>query len=294
MKLISPFVGLLLALTGPASAQTMAAKPEVETVTSTASKSVPEKQIHDFVRTYSHQASPVIGKLAQWSRRAPLCPKAVGLSPAFNVFVSDRIRSVAKTVGAPLQTKVTCNPNMVVFFTPHPQALLDTIRHGHPGLLGFHDIAQAESLARVTHPFQAWYATATRNYYGTLMFDSGLTKYIAIPPTGALLDDGLNSEIMAVTVVVDSAKIIGLQLGAVADYISMLALSQTKAFETCQPLASITNLMTPECAASLKSNTLSQYDIAYLTALYRMKPDTIQVAQQSTVADEMKAILNRH
>ena len=47
-----------------------------------------------------------------------------GLLPAFNIFVTERIRTIARQIGAPLVTKVPCAPNMVVLFTQHPQELL--------------------------------------------------------------------------------------------------------------------------------------------------------------------------
>jgi hypothetical protein len=91
------------------------------------------------------------------------------------------------------------------------------------------------------------------------------------------------------TVVVDNSKIVGMPLGAVADYIAMLALSQTQAFETCQPLSSIVNLMTPGCDA--KPSELSESDTAYLKALYKVSPDIMGQGQMSGVAHQMETAL---
>jgi hypothetical protein len=71
--------------------------------------------------------------MARWSTAEPLCPQATGLPPAFEVFVTERIREVAGRVGAPLQAIVPCKPNMVVFFTAHPQELLDAIEYDLAG-----------------------------------------------------------------------------------------------------------------------------------------------------------------
>jgi hypothetical protein len=299
MKAIIPlFLILALSASGAVSQtagpQTANPAPQIDTVTVEAPKALDEKAVHDFIKSYAHPASPVIGKLAQWSKHAPLCPIAVGLSPAFDIFVSERIRTVAGTVGAPVQTKVLCTPNMSVLFTSHPQAVLDAIRTSRKDLLGFYYRDKEEAITKVNHPIQAWYATATRDWFGGLKVDTGDTVYSGAFPAGGSLLDGFSSEMTTVTVVVDDTKIVGLQLGAVADYIAMLALSQTQAFETCQPLASITNLMTPGCDAGMKSDVLSQNDVAYLTALYRMAPDTVSLGQKSDIAHQMETALGAH
>ena len=58
--------------------------------------------------------------------------------------------------------------------------------------------------------------------------------------------------------------------GALADYAAMLALAQTQSFESCAPVASITSLVSPDCAA--KPDAITGADLAYLQALYRTGP----------------------
>jgi hypothetical protein len=267
----------------------------IETVIVTAPKDV-DQAVHDFVHTYA-KPTPLMGKMARWSKGAPLCPNAVGLTPDFNSFIIARIRQVADMVGAPLQTKLPCKPNMVVLFTPQPQALLDVVRAQKPVLLGYHSTAQMEAMTRVSHPIQAWYATATRDYNGTLRlddaqaFDACVAMYGAASCSAASMGtrvfDGMHSEMAAVTVVADANKIAGLQIGALADYIAMLALSQTQTFEACLPLASIANLMTADCEGK-KAQSLTESDLAYLKALYKINPDVLGTLQTSEVSNEMR------
>jgi hypothetical protein len=308
----SLFLVLVLLASGAAaqtaSTQTAGAEPHIDTVNVNGLKITPEKIIHDYVRTYA-KPTTLMGKLARWGAGTPLCPKAVGLPPEFNVFVSERIRTVAGMVGARVQTKVPCDPNMVVLFTPHPQLLLDAIASSRTDLLGYHFAAQVEAMSKVTHPIQAWYATATRDDNGVLIVDNaqafdecvtnhggGVNGLMACQTAtrGTRLLDGAQSEMFTVTVVVDNAKIVGLPLGAVADYISMLALSQTQEFETCQPFASIVNLMTQGCDASLKTSELSQSDIAFLKAVNSANQNFIGEIQVSDVARHMETSLGGH
>jgi len=151
-------------------------------------------------------------------------------------------------------------------------------------------------MTRVTHPIQAWYATASRDYDGILRLDDmqafddcvavhGLMSCSAAS-MGTHVKDGIHSEIAAVTVVVDMNTIAGLQIGALADYIAMLALSQTQTFESCLPLASIANLMTADCDG--KAETLTPADLAFLTALYDIDPDVLGTFQTGEVLREMR------
>jgi len=266
----------------------------VETVVVTGQKDV-DQAVHDFIQTYA-KPTPLMGKLARWSKGAPLCPNATGLTAGYNAFIIARIRQVAGMVKAPLQANLSCKPNMAVLFTTRPQALLDVVRAEKPALVGYHSVAQMEAMTKVSHPIQAWYATATRDYDGFLRlddaqaFDDCVAVYglmsCSAASMGTRVKDGIHSEIAAVTVVVDMNKIAGLQIGALADYIAMLALSQTQTFESCLPLTSIANLMTADCEGKVQS--LSETDLAYLKALYDIDPDVLGTFQTGEVSREMR------
>ncbi len=76
----------------------------------------------------------------------------------------------------------------------------------------------------------------------------------------------------------DTQEIAGLQIGALADYIAMLALSQGQSYDTCQSVPTITNLMASGCAADMKPAALTDIDRTYLRGLYKMAPDGNPIA----------------
>ena len=85
-----------------------------------------------------------------------------------------------------------------------------------------------------------------------------------------------------------------MQIGPLADYIAMLALSQTDSFDACQDILSITSLMSPECPGSGMTQALSATDLAYLKGVYEMDPGGSLLTQQSTIAAEIaKALEDR-
>jgi hypothetical protein len=276
--------------------------PSTEHVTVTAPAAIPEALAHDFVKSFTG-VSPASGKIARW--RLGVCPVVAGLPPSGLKLVSARVRQVAAQAGAPVGDQ-SCKPNTDIVFTLNPQVLLDGIRAKDRVLLGYHDAGQEKELATVRHPVQAWYTTQTADNHGTATIDDKLTtrggftmdtpgdRRLFFPEatvrqvTGSHLSDGLSSELYHAVIVIDLAKVKGLTVGALADYAAMLALAQTQSFETCAPLVSITNLVSPDCDAAVKTGAMSGSDLAYLQGLYSIDPRASLLHQKGEIADRMQ------
>jgi hypothetical protein len=270
-----------------------------------------QEAIHDFVQAFT-APTRLTGKIARWENG--ICPVTVGIRPGFINFVTQRVRVVAATVGAPVDVSATCKPNIEIVFTTKPQALLDNIRKNQKSFLGYYDNQdQLAKLATVTRPIQAWYTTATRDLMGNLQVDGGQTagngldiSYRCPPPqrgmctmhlsnahaaavTGTRLGDGLRSDFYHVIIVVNPDQLKDYEIGSLADYISLLALTQLSALDTCQQLPSIVNLLAEGCAR--KANALTDSDIAYLRGLYKMSSDRTLRTQQDEMAYQMSESL---
>jgi len=301
-----------MALNGPVAAQeTQPAAPQ-ENITVTGIKDV-EKAVADFVGAMA-VPTRVADKLARW--QDGVCPITAGLRPEAVKLVTRHVKDVAAQVGAPVNDREDCKPNIEIVFTATPQALLDTIFIKYPYLLGYHDnSAEATQLAAVTHPIQSWYATATKDVRGQSQLDgtktSGVRMVLELPQggvggpaggatpmfemnmpgarvtnvTGGRLGDGTSSEFNHVVVVAEPAKLLDYELGTLADYIAMLALSQTPAPDHCQELPTILNLLVPGCASPPKS--LTGVDLAYLQALYKMTPTANFRGQRNEIIYQM-------
>jgi hypothetical protein len=306
-----------LALGGPAFAQDAAIHPPApsESITVTGIKDV-EAAVSKFVGTVT-VPTRIAGKLARW--KEGVCPIIVGLRPEAVKLVSKRLREVAAMVGAPVNGKESCKPNIEIVFTTTPQALIDTVRIKYPVLLGYHDnSAQAERLATVTRPIQAWYTTATDDLRGRPQIDAGrrggMTVDVLIPEsggggpssgtavvtmnmpnasaqnvTGNRLGDGLSSELNHVVIVAEPAKLLDYEIGTLADYIAILALSQIPPPESCQDLPSILNLLVPDCSRTAKA--LTSGDVAYLRALYKITPTASFHGQRGEMMYQMEQSL---
>ena len=234
--------------------------PVIEEIVVTGSRL--NRVVRDFIEMAT-MPSP-IGQVSRW--KTAICPKTTGMRPAYTNFVTQRLREIGRDIGAPVNPNESCSPNLQVIFTEHPQEMLDTIRTKLPELLGYHYAPQAKGLATVVNPIQGWYATGSRDRNGQLMVDNPYGVNTATVE-GSRLRTGLRSEFVAVTVVVDLVTVENQEIGAIADHIAMLALSQAKAFERCREVSSITNMLL-DCEPDLKAVALTPYDRAYLKALY--------------------------
>jgi hypothetical protein len=299
--------GLVLAATVllaaiPAYAAGSAGKaPESVTVTGTRSHQV----IQDFVRKFT-VPTRVAGKITRWGEG--ICPQTVGLRPSAVKFVNDRLRAVAEDVGAPVDRRPNCVVNIEIAFTTTPQAMIDNVRERRPELLGYADNGEkAAALAKVVRPIQAWYFTQTRDIRGNVYPDIGprtgagleipcgasgidnvclLPDAIAANSSGSRLGDGIRSEFHHVIVVVDPTKLTDYSVGQLADYITLMALSQVATPDACQPIASITNLLAPGCAQT--PDAISATDLAYLRGLYRMHAGMDWRIQRHEIVSEIE------
>ena len=293
-----------IACTGAAAAAEPAPKAApttaVEGVTVQApSQKTLDKQVRDFVAASDAQSR--IGQLPRWEDR--ICPRTIGLPPDFAGFVNKRILTIAAEVKAPVaKDPAKCQVNLLIVVTGEPQALLDKVLKERPYLLGFHYTrSEAEALAKVTHPIQAWYATATQDLNGRVIPDDPEADWQATSDPdeivanathaeGSRLRSGLKSQFSSVLVVVDSAKIAAHGIGALSDYIAMLALTQSQNLDSCRALPTISNLFTAGCATAAVTE-VTPVDLAYLKGLYEMGGTNFGALQQSAIAWEIKKAL---
>jgi hypothetical protein len=201
-----------------------------------------------------------------------------------------------------------CKPNIEVFFSDDPQTALDDFRKKNANTLGY------QGATKVSHPIEAWYETGTTDIdghttldqetMGTIEFtngglvpssrgglvESGITVTNGIPH---LAIDGwrarpeLTSDFISVLIISDTRETAVYRLGAIADYIAVLALSQTRADETCQIVPSVMNVMAKACGEGMATKEMSASDLGYLRGVYKMDAGASLLAQEDGIAAEM-------
>ena len=269
----------------PCAAAAQAPPPIVqgapETVYSEAQRQKDISAARWIVDNILRQSFSLDGQYARWTQ--PICPHVYGLTPVAAWQIEHRIKEIAQQIGAPVDRNDPCVTNIGIVFTNDQQATLRSIADKAPLL-----IQGGNQRLTVKAPVQAWYATFVSN---------GVDRYVDIPwemmtppldgppqirVSGAeanRLATGLDTEMAAATVLIDTKAVTGKTVGELADYLALMTLSQTGQYGECLETASIANLMM-NCAPEDKAQGLSHVDIALLTGLYQV-PRSPQLLQKS-------------
>lgn len=303
--------GVVLLPAGVASAQSgsspISNKPETVVVTGQSSRHDIDTIVSQFVDLHAATNR----KTGQYMRDdiGPVCPVTLGLPQAFDAFVTARVVQVAASVGAKTDPTGKCKPNIEILFTDQPQAVVKSLaERTHGAILGMHYVHETPRLLEVTHPIQGWYITGTR------VIDDAISPVSTIDPDGTTksgedklprLDNAYRnvrdrvslgtripsrriSSIVNVLIVADIRQVGGHEVGSVADYISMLALSEPRSLDQCNELPSILDLVS-DCSARAKPDKLTDSDLAYLKGLYAADLGaTTNAMQKESIATGME------
>jgi hypothetical protein len=260
-----------------------------------------------FIDSYAASTAK-LDQIPRW--HDPMCVEVTGLPAATAAPVKARVEDVAKAVGVPL-LPAGCKSNVQIMFTTQAQKLMDNIAEHQEVFLGYEHRDPHTKI--VSHPVQAWYVTQTLGGAGPnagALFAPGnsatggaglpvqtqervLDDPNNLPPTGcggSRLVSCLQSVFGNVVIVVDLKKAGDKGLGPIADYVSMLALSEPRQFDKCNVLPSIADMFADGCGRPA-ADGLTPADAAYLTALYAADPEGRRTAQVSDITERMRKIL---
>jgi beta-lactamase regulating signal transducer with metallopeptidase domain len=250
-----------------------------ESITVTATPLPGRDAVDEFIYSYP-TAVRSTDKIARW--KVGICPMVMGLPAKYADFVARRLTAIARKAGAPVNADPKCRRNIEIVFTTRPQAVADDIASHRRAYLGYFDnLDQAAELAQVKHDVQAWYLTGTMDMDGNVRVDNPRGDFLSTDPfgrgkvfyaagAGRFNNTGISSTLYNVVIVADPSKLGDYEMGSLADYIAMLALSQPKSFDDCWEVPSVTNLLSRDCAPDRKTQTLSDNDAAFLYGLYKM------------------------
>jgi len=300
-KLKAILAALALLATGPALAKQTEPAPvsKAAPATTVSGVAVPAPQkpdpLVDPAVQFVHSHLPT-NRNAQYARfHDPVCVKVQGLPEEFDAFVAQRVVEMAKTVKAPVDPSPNCAPNVNVIFSSQPQAQLTDVAKRRDILFGFYFKTNFEKLSTFRRPIQSWYLTRAVGTNGK----NALELYDPTPPlmpggkgalagrAGSRLGNDMSSELVHSLIIADAGKVSGQPIGAVADYIAVLALSRWQGLERCNEVSTILNLMADDCGEAPEAATAS--DIGLLTGLYAMSPRDLGDLQRISIASRMRA-----
>jgi hypothetical protein len=262
-------------------------------VTVEAERQALRKRIAHFVRTMTTQVSSY-ESLPRWGVK--VCPAVTGLPAPQGEFILQRISSIARWAGITLGAE-DCKPNLWVTVTSEPFRLVKQMWSHDPGR--FADLSGQPATATQMHrflddprPIRVWHGAelvgAMGNELGpyeNMPQQARAPKVNTMPRMSRIQIDDLQV-IKSTLVIVDKRRVVGLKLGALADYVAMVGLAAVNPDGDYASAESILNLFAaPQKGQSI--DQLSAWDAGFLKALYAT--DQSSKLQVSAILNKMNS-----
>jgi hypothetical protein len=265
------------------------------------------RQASAFVRT-----ATVIPQEDQYARRRdPLCPAVSGIDAQYRVKVIAKITSVADAVGVKM-AKPGCSANLLIHFTNDVSGYIAQMAKVRPDLLRTMRPDERLALKQSAVPMRWLYATEARGSDNMKLSIGGksasvLKGGIQSPGSPAaneavnlqsnrgtlntysasLIDTQLVVNLSSTIVIVDAEKSTGFALDSVAAYAGMVSLAQIKLSTDYSSYPSILSMFSGSKAADEAPRDLTEWDYAYLRALYKIPANRTARAQRTRIYGEM-------
>ncbi len=233
----------------------------------------------------------------QYARRnAPICPRVFGIDAQYAQIVEKRIRDVATAVYAQI-AQPNCKLNLVVRFSADGDAYINKLKAAKPGLFSSIPLPERKSFYASTGPVRWWYNLHFTGSDGrdlepnaAVNIPIGLTlssKGFSRSQSPSLINTNFIVKIEASTVVIDVNKVTGFPLDTIASYAAMLSLGHIRQDADYKGAPSILGIFNAAKTIADAPRDLTEWDYAYLRALYKIPLNRIASTQRSKIASAM-------
>jgi hypothetical protein len=248
-------------------ANAYAATTPLETVEVTASREKVRREIQTFV----HQVTRLEGEfVGRWG--IPICPLVVGVSDTQAQFIQHRLIEVHDTVRKKqARPEPNCRPNLFVIITDEPDQLVAEWKVRDPGMFRW-KTRDGVSRSGGAGPVRTWHNAIEEPADGTASTGTRLTRNLpsgkpSCPLTGRIAA-GCWEHITAVVVLVDARATGKVTVEQLADFISVVSLSQIDLSANLGGIDSILRLFA-QPPPDVPPVGLTEWDYAFLNGLYR-------------------------
>jgi hypothetical protein len=194
-----------------------------------------KREISHFVSSFD--VTYLNAPLERWN--SPICPLVAGLSSERGEFILARLSQIARDSHAPLAAE-HCQPNLYVVVTGDPDLLVEKWtkrdRRMFDSCNGF---GYVREFLHSRQPIRVFYNATLRSSDGAhrdpaalevagLTLDFSLNSCVSAGVAGSRLIYGAVRALSAVVIVVDGTRIARLNMGQLADYVSMVGFAQIR------------------------------------------------------------------
>ena len=216
--------------------------------------------------------APVGGQIARFDWK--VCPVAIGLSPAQNIEIGERMRRVAAAAGVPLADP-GCNSNAILIVTPDKAQFLRWMRREYPNY--FRDpLGQRIWINEDDGPATAWQVEGQLTHDGlvagadTGAGDASTANHYVVSGvrTASRLVPHMRPHFIASILVVEASALRALSTRQLADYAAMRIFARTDPARLDASNAPTILRLLDAGMDDPVPVTLTQWDLSFLRALY--------------------------
>lgn len=233
------------------------------------------------------------GQLARFAE--PVCPASFGLPAEHSRTVEARIRAVADYLGVGAGGE-GCRPNVVIIVADRGEDFVSGLSRERPDLFGALEGSEIRAVLRLAGPVRAWQAVEQRGADGRPMemIEVGLERRIVPSNTSvmpSLTSRPTRQDLALSFIVFDVEALEGLTLLQIADHAAMRAFARTDG-AGLPSRRSILTIFSDRGAGVEPVPELTNWDAAYLRALYRTSNVTTAHQQRSSMLQAMRRELD--
>jgi hypothetical protein len=230
--------------------------------------------------------------LARW--HTPICPLVAGLPRERGEFVLARVSQNVTAAHAPLATE-HCRANLFIVLADQADGLLTRWYARDRRMFDTSSgVGALQRFLATPRPVRVWYNASIRSDDGVPLTSDALpTSSMGLAAAGvndyatnrirlgSHLERGAVRALSSVIVVVDTSFLARVNMGQLADYVSMVALAEARLDAPTPPAPTILTLFRPTATAAPQA--LSAWDQALLKSLYTTDQSSVMQQTQMEV-----------
>lgn len=246
------------------------------------------EQTRSFVQQLA-VASPMADQLPRWDNQ--ICTSIAGMPARQGQFLADRIAQRAAALG--LQPGgAGCQPNIAVFVSAESDAFARQLFEEDRQKFAYLPTDNVSTLGQqaledfldTPRAVRWWHVSATYSANGmSLAGDAsqgGMSNAPMTRANGTRLNASTREDLTQAIIIIDARRVQGIQLATLSDYVAFVALAQINPRALTAEYPTIMNLFSGAVTNTGAPTALTQWDQAFLHALYNSQRNAVNPAQQ--------------
>jgi hypothetical protein len=230
----------------------------------------------------------VTNETGQAARRdTPYCPAVVGLRDEYVGVILRHLREAAAATRRITEAPAGCSPNLAVIFTANGQAVARNIGSRQPQWFDDANVMMRDAFLRSDRPVRWAYSTMLSTSDGVPAMEAIARHY-----QSSLVSTQVKLDLTGTLVIIDVNKAEGFPLDAIASYAAMVSFAPVAHNDSLMAATpSVLGMFARSGPRIAAEQSLSDWDRAYLEAVYAMPIDRPWWQQRSALIARMNAAL---